>query len=84
MAKTKEEEYNLFVCLNCDDNIEYEFKDFLKHLNEIHKVYPDHTKGSRNLKLHMNKGQFHQSTYEWMIRDVRFLQYLNVKVREYK
>ena len=58
----KEEEFNLFRCITCNSDEDLELGELFKHLEEVHNITK--TEGSRNLILHLNKGKFHQSTYE--------------------
>jgi len=74
----KEEEFNLFRCITCNSDEDLELGELFKHLEEVHNITK--TEGSRNLILHLNKGKFHQSTYEWNIAGVKFYQYINIGV----
>jgi len=78
MAKMKRDEFNIWKCLACEGQPEFEHQQFIEHLEQVHGVLKDAKgiKGERDMRMHLDSQEYFESTYEWTINDLKFMQYV--------
>lgn len=67
MAKNKSIEYNRYKCLVCADEPEFEHEGIMKHLQNIHGITPEVTKGVRDVLMHADGANFFIWRYRWTL-----------------
>lgn len=65
--------YHIFVCKECNEKVEMEREEFVKHLKEVHDM--PKPKGNRSLMMHMSKKPRHCASFEWTIEGKTFYEY---------
>lgn len=63
------QEYHIFMCDTCNDEVEYTLEIIKAHLKEKHGV-TDQAKGERKLGMHVDGREFYLSTYTWTFKSV--------------
>ena len=67
---------NVFRCGVCKDAEDMPFKEFQKHLFEVHKLNKDHLSGKKQMMMHIDYAQSFSSTYECTLESgLKFHQY---------
>lgn len=64
--------FNLFVCLGCENNPEFSLPEFKTHLKEVHSI--EETKGTKETVSCMDGAGWYQRTYLWDIKGFQFQQ----------
>ncbi len=73
------DEWNLFKCLSCEGEPEFEAAEMKEHLQTVHNIAE--AKGTRSLTFHLDGTDFFQSDYTWEIAGVKLAQQVRCKRR---
>lgn len=65
---------NDWICLQCPGKPSFEHPAMMEHLKNVHQIDTKNTKGSRALLAHIDGSDFFTYTWEWTIRDLKFVQ----------
>ena len=66
------EPYNVWNCLTCAGNPEFEHYKMMEHLKAVHGV--KEMKGKRSLSMHMDGDTWFSYVWKWEIGDVKAVQ----------
>lgn len=75
--KLKRGEYDIWVC-DCDSKNRSR-RQFCDHLRLSHKIRMSRLGATVRMVMHMNCGEWHESTYEGECGTVEFMHYVRVK-----
>lgn len=67
----KSESFNIWKCLECEGEPEFEHGEFMKHLQDVHGIDTKTAKGSRTMLMHLDGRKWYQSNYEVVVQGVK-------------
>lgn len=65
---------NVWKCLACDKQPEFEHKQMMEHLRSAHQIDTKNTKGNRSMLMHMDGADWFSCQWEWEINGMKFIQ----------
>lgn len=69
----KDTSFNMWKCLECEGEPEFEHADMMKHLREVHQIDPKTAKGTKTMTMHLDGRDWYQTNYEIVIDKKKFL-----------
>jgi hypothetical protein len=72
---------NVFMCghAHCFGKDQMVFEEFKHHLFSVHGLKADQVKGKKQMVMHLDGLQYHQSTYEWTLEcGLKFNQFIRM------
>lgn len=77
--KKKEKSFNIWKCLECEGNPEFEHADMMKHMREVHQIEPKTAKGTKKMTMHLDGKDWYQSNYEIEIDGKKLINFVRNK-----
>lgn len=71
--KTENNNVDLFKCLFCEGEPEFDQEGFKSHLKDAHGISPG-TTGTRTLIHHVDATEWYESQYLWEFQGIEFIQ----------
>lgn len=65
-------DYDIWICLECEGNPEFERPEMIKHMKDVHQIDPKTATGTRSMTAHIDARDWFQSNYEWVINGLKF------------
>ena len=65
--------FNIWKCLACEGEPEFEHPAMMKHLQEVHNIDTKTTKASKKMLRHMDAKDWFQSDYEFEVNGLKFI-----------
>lgn len=71
---------NTFTCPHCEGQPQFDQKEFVKHIREVHKIMDN--QAQKRMTLHLNCGDQSIYNWEWTIGGLTFYQSVNLPKKE--
>lgn len=89
MSNEIDEGFNLWVCNKCVEEGSFDAEgidraEFVKHIQEKHGINLKTQECQRGMLMHLDDADFHLTTFEWTIKDLKCIQTIKVMRQSYK
>jgi hypothetical protein len=71
----KAESFNIWKCLACEGEPEFEHVAMMRHLQEVHGIDTKTTRASRKMLQHCDGREWYQTNFELEVNGLKFINY---------